>query len=204
VPVVDTTAPLTELPLWELGSLFPGPDSREFAAAQEALDAAVVRLRALYDDRGVAAATADDPAVVGEILTTTNEVLAEWRTLDAYLYGLVTTDARDDLAARLRSQLQAQQATLDSLAARLDGWVGRLGATRLVEASPVAADHAYPLARAEESARHRLGEAEEDLLAELTITGSKAWAGLHSDLTPRRRHVRDHPGHPGPGPRHPS
>jgi len=186
VPVVDTPATPTELPLWELGSLFPGPESREFAAAQEALDAAVIRLRALYDERGVrAAATAEDPAVVGEILAATNEVLAECRTLDAYLYGLVTTDARDDVAGRLRSQLQAQQAILDSLAARLDGWVGRIGAARLVEASPVAADHAYPLIRAEQSARHRMNESEEDLLAELTVTGAKAWARLHSDVTAR-------------------
>jgi len=199
VPVVDNAAPTSDLPVWELASLFPGPQSREFAAAQESLEAAIVRLRALYDERGVraepqAAATSADPAVVGEILTATNEVLADSRTLDAYLHGLVTTDARDDVAARLRSQLQTQQAVLDSLAARFDRWVGRLGAARLIEASPVAADHAYPLARAELSARHRMGEGEEDLLAELTVTGAKAWARLHSDLTsrlPATLHVTD-------------
>ena len=208
MPVVDTPAAPTELPLWELRSLFPGPGSREFVAAQEALDAAVIRLRALYDARGVrAAATTEDPAVVGEVLAATNEVLAECRTLDAYLYGLVTTDARDDVAGRLRSQLQAQQAILDSLAARLDGWVGRIGAARLVEASPVAADHAYPLIRAEQSARHRMNESEEDLLAELSChrgqgVGAPARrrdgpSGGH--VAPRRRDVRDDARHHGPG-----
>jgi pepF/M3 family oligoendopeptidase len=185
VPDVDAT-----LPRWDISTVFPSLTSREFAAAHEALGASVVRLCALYDERGIAAGPArqpgtDDLAAVEEVVAETNAVLESVRLLNAYLNALVTTDAADDEAARLRSHVQAQQAPLDAMSARLEQWVARLGADALIALSPVAADHAYPLRRAASSAAHRLSDAEEDLLAELSVTGSKAWARLHGALTAR-------------------
>ena len=178
------------LPRWDVSNVFPSLTSREFAAAHEALGAAVSRLRALYDERGVRGGDRRAPgpaelAGIDEVIAATNEVLEAVRLLNAYVHALVTTDARDDEAARLRSQLQVEQAPLDALTARLEGWVASLGADALIAGSPLAADHAYPLRRAEESAAHRMSDAEEDLLGELSVTGSKAWARLHGSLTAR-------------------
>jgi pepF/M3 family oligoendopeptidase len=178
------------LPHWDVTAIFPALSSREFAAAHEGLGASIDRLRALYDEHDIHAGPphAPSPQEVGAleaVLAATNEVLRDLRTLNAYLHTFITTDARNDDAARLRSQLQARQATLDALTARLDGWVATLGAEQLAAASPLAADHAYPLHRAEASAQHRLSEGEEDLLAELSVTGSKAWARLHGEMTSR-------------------
>jgi oligoendopeptidase F len=188
---VDTAAiTARRLPRWDLSSIYPGVDSREFAAAHEAFGAALTRLRSLYDRHGVRAGdphppTAKELAAFDEVVQATNEVLSDARTLGAYLYGHVSTDAGDDRAARLRSQLQAELAALDSLDARLDGWVAALGPDGLIDGSTVAADHAHVVRRAAESAAHRMNESEEDLLAELGVTGGKAWARLHSDVTAR-------------------
>jgi len=164
VRAVDAT-----LPRWDVSNVFPSLTSREFAAAHEALGAAVSRLRALYDERGVRGGDRRAPgpaelAGIDEVIAATNEVLEAVRLLNAYVHALVTTDARDDEAARLRSQLQVEQAPLDALTARLEGWVASLGADALIAGSPLAADHAYPLRRAEESAAHRMSDAEEVLL----------------------------------------
>ena len=178
------------LPHWDVASIFPSLASREFAAAHEAMTASMTRLRALYDERGIRACpphppTPDELAALDEILAATNGLMVEARTLSAYLHTFVTTDARNDDATRLRSQLQAEQAGMDSLVARLDSWVASLGAAELIVGSAVAADHAYPLQRAEALASHRLPEGEEDLLAALSLTGGKAWARLHADVTSR-------------------
>jgi pepF/M3 family oligoendopeptidase len=178
------------LPRWDVSSVFPSLTSREFAAAHEALGAAVTRLRALYDDPAVRAGehrapSPADVAALEEVINETNAVLESVRLVNAYLHALVTTDARDDDAARSRSQLQAEQAPLDALTARLEGWVASLGAESLIAGSPLAADHAYPLRRAEAAAAHRMSDAEEDLLGELSVTGSKAWSRLHGMLTAR-------------------
>ncbi|HVM63722.1 MAG TPA: M3 family oligoendopeptidase [Acidimicrobiales bacterium] len=180
------------LPRWDISSVFPSLTSREFASAHEAFSAGVSRLQALYDERGVRSGpprspSAADVAAVEDVIAETNAVLEQARLLGAYLNAIVTTDARDDAAACVRSQLQAEQAPLDALTARLDGWVASLGADALVSASPVAADHAYPLQRAEQNAAHRMTDAEEDLFAELSLTGSKAWGRLHGMLTSRLR-----------------
>lgn len=195
------TAGALQLPRWDLSGIFPSLDGREFSSAHEAFAAAVTRLRALYDTHDVRsgdphAPTAGEVAAFDEVIAATNEVLADARTLAAYVNAHSATDARNDRAARLRSQLQVQQAALDSLDARFEGWVATLGADALIAASPVAADHAYPIRRAADSARHRMHESEEDLLAELGVTGGKAWARLHADVTSRlRAPVRTPDGH---------
>jgi pepF/M3 family oligoendopeptidase len=180
------------LPRWDISSVFPGLASREFATAHEAFGADVARLQALYDERDVRggprrAPGPEDIGALEAVLEETNAVLDSARRINAYLNAIVTTDARDDDAARLRSQVQSEQAPLDALTARLEAWVASLGADALVAASPVGADHAYPLQRAEQAADHRMAEAEEDLLAELSLTGSTAWSRLHGALTARLR-----------------
>lgn len=177
-------------PRWDLSTIYPDLESRQFAAAHEGLGAAITRLRAVYDRHGVRAGdphppSAEELTAFDEVVQATNAVLADARTLGAYLHGRVTTDAGDDRASGVRSQLQAELSALDSLDARFDGWVATLGAEALIAGSPVASDHAHVVRRAAESAAHRMNESEEDLLAELGLTGGKAWARLHSDVTAR-------------------
>jgi len=88
-------------------------------------------------------------------------------------------------AAALQSQLLAQAAPLRTLSSRFAEWIARLGAERLIEASQVAADHAWPLRKAEFAATHQMTEDEEGLAAELNLTGGTAWNRLHGDVTAR-------------------
>src|SRR5579871_1220016 len=178
------------VPRWDMSSVFPSLTSREFAAAHEAFRADVARLHALYDERGVRGGVRRTPepsdiATLEDVLAETNALLETARRVTAYLHALVTTNAGDDDAARLRSQVLADQAPLDALTARFEAWVASLGAEALIAGSPLAVEHSYPIRRAEQSAAHRMGEAEESLFAELSLTGSKAWARLHGEVTAR-------------------
>jgi len=180
----------TELPRWDLTAFFPSLESREFAAAHEALGAGVARLTALYDEhdvRGGAPVALDDATVDAfeTVLRETNELQDQLRLVAGYVSAHVTTDARDDEANALQSRLQAEVAPLRTLSTRLAAWIARLGADALVERSTMAADHAWPVRKAARAAEHQMSEAEEALAAELNLTGGSAWNRLHGDVTSR-------------------
>src|SRR3954471_17576125 len=142
------------LPRWDLSPFYPSLDSREFAAAHEGVGAGVARLTALYDAHDVREGQEvelDDDLLKAfeEVIAETNGLQDELRLVNAYLYGFIATDARDEGANGLHSQLLAQAAPLRTLSTRFAAWVARLGAERLIEASQVAADHAWPLRKAE-------------------------------------------------------
>ena len=178
------------LPRWDLTPFYPGLDSREFSSAHEGFGAGVTRLTALYDQhdvRGGDPVELDEEALAAfeEVIAETNELQDHLRLVNAYLYSFVTTDARDDQAAALQSQLQAQAAPLRTLSSRFAAWVARLGAEKLIEANQLAADHAWPLRKAELAAVHQMTEDEEGLAAELNLTGGSAWNKLHGDVSSR-------------------
>ena len=85
-------------------------------------------------------------------------------------------DSRDDTAQAMASRLDQDEARLNALRARLTAWIGSLGAHPMIAASVIAADHAWPLVKAETRARHQMTDAEEDLAAALATTGSGAGA----------------------------
>ena len=163
---------------WDLSTFFPGIDSPELAAAHEALGAGVARLGALYDERGVRRTEHPDLEAVDPVLEATNEVLEQLRLVNAYVHAFVTTDARDDDAAALASELRALAAPLAPLRARLDAWLASFDTDQLLAASPAAADHAYVVHRAVTAAAHQLADPEEDLAAELNLSAGSAWNQL--------------------------
>ena len=176
------------LPRWDVSDLWPSPSSREFASAHEEASAAVTRLAALYDEVGVGTVdphppTAGEVAAFDRVLAATNDVLRQLDRVDTYLLAYIATDSRNDRAQAMDSRLQQDSAKVNALRARLWAWIGSLGAQALIDASPAAADHSWPLVKAEVRAQHQMSDAEEDLAAALSVTGSTAWGRLHGDLT---------------------
>jgi pepF/M3 family oligoendopeptidase len=179
-----------QLPAWDVTPFFSSLDSRELQAAHEGIVAGVDRLAALYDEldvHGGEPRKVDDETAraVEAVLAATNELQDDVRLVSAYLYAHITTDARDDRAAALHSELQPALARLRTLSTRFSAWIGALGADGLIDASPLAADHAWPLRKAEVGATHQMTESEEDLAGELNLTGGSAWNKLHGDVTSR-------------------
>lgn len=175
------------LPRWEIDNLFPGLASREMAAAREGMVADISRLGGLFDRHDVRGGpsrpvTSSDGEVLDRVLAELNAVLARLEPLEAYIYALVTTDARDDAATAALTGLQADLVALDGLRTRLDAWVGRLGAADLAAAASSGGDYLHLLERAAADAAHQMAEGEEGLLAELRLSGSNAWSRLAGDI----------------------
>jgi len=177
-------------PRWDLSGIFPSLASRELRSAHEGIVADLGRLQTLYDHHQVRAGagaplTSRDVAAFEEVVAATNAFLEQVKTLSAYIRALVTTDASDDHASTLLSQLQADLVGLHSLTTRFEGWVARFGAPQLIAASAAAAAHQHALHQADRAATHQMSEGEESLYAELRLSGSQAWHTLHGELTAR-------------------
>ena len=183
-PVAETT----ELPRWDLTVLYPGLDTPEFSAGFDSLIGDIERLGEDFDRLAIGASEAQplDAALLATFdlcLSRLNEVENRLESTESYLYGLVTTDSRDDPAQARFSQLQERAVVLSKLRTRFTAWVGALPISELIARSPLAATHAYPLRQLHQAARHLMSEEEEALAAELAPSSGAAWSKLHGNLT---------------------
>jgi pepF/M3 family oligoendopeptidase len=175
-------------PRWDLNPIFGGVDDRSFNVALEGVYARIDRLSALYDELGIRdteprGVTDADVAALESILDATNELQSELRPVSTYLYALISTDSRNDLAASRHVELQTRGAPLAPLAKRLGAWLAALDAEELIARSPAAAEHAFFVRKAAENAELQMSEHEESLAAELAPSGSLAWQRLHGDIS---------------------
>ncbi len=188
------TSDTSTLPRWDMTTVFPDLRSPEFEQACDAAARDIAALAELFDAHEVGrrepaagrGPLLDDEAmarVFAEVVDRYNAVLDATGTLEAYVYAFVSTDSRDDQAQAALSELLQQKMRLAQLDTRFTAWVGSLDAEALIERSPVARDHAFLLHQARQAAAHQMSPAEEDLAAELGLSGGTAWFRLHQDLT---------------------
>jgi pepF/M3 family oligoendopeptidase len=176
------------LPHWDMSQVFPGLDSTEFEEGFRSVAEGISSLERIFDNYHIGALEAgpfDDGTVqvFEEVLQQYNAVMEESHTLGSYINSFVTTDSRNALAQARLSEFQQQGVRLAKLGTRLTAWLGSLPVDELVERSQVARDHAFTLERAKIRAEHLMSPAEEELAAELSVTGGSAWNKLHGNLT---------------------
>jgi pepF/M3 family oligoendopeptidase len=176
------------LPHWDTTTVYPGLDAAEFARGFAEVVAAIGDLGERFDEYGVGRrepAALDDATVraFDQLLTRYNDLLEEVNTLATYINCFVTTNSRDDTAQARYSELQRHLARLTQLGTRFTAWVGSLDIEPLIERSAAAQMHAFALRTMQHEARHQLSPAEEELAAELNLSGGAAWGKLHGNVS---------------------
>jgi len=176
------------LPHWDMTTVFPSLEAPELAAAFEKLKAEIRGLVPLFDKHAVRRSTdgavdAARAAAFDEVTNRLNTLYRSTITMRGFVNAFVTTDAANDLAQSLASELRAARVTLSQLQTRYTAWVGTMDAEALLRQSQLARDHEYLIRQSQEYARHQMPEGEEDLAAELSPAGVAGWARLHSDVT---------------------
>ena len=181
---MTATASETQLPRWDLSTVFPGLGSSELADELDGLVRDIQALEELFDARGVAGGGEEVTAeTFDEILQRFNALLERARTIFAYVVAHVAADSRDEAAQAKLSEFRRHQVTLSKLESRLVDWLGAADAEALIQRSTAAADHAFVVRRAREAARHLMSRPEEELAAELDPSAATAWGRLHHDVT---------------------
>ena len=180
-------AVVTALPRWDMSRLYPSLESEAFGTAFAHLLAGITALRTTYDGAGVRAR--DDVKVDAETVATFdtlvrqhNALMEDLRTLSAYISSFVSTNSRDDVAQARESELRQHLVEAQKLWTRFEAWIGSLDVEALINRSPLAREHAFPLRKAAQAARHLMSEPEEDLAASLGPSSGLAWARLHGNV----------------------
>jgi pepF/M3 family oligoendopeptidase len=169
-------------------TVFPSPASPEFREALDTVKRVAADLEEYFERHDVR--RRDYPTVDAAFVTAfeevtgrLNRVFQDLRTVGTYVSCFVTTDAADDLAQSLYSELQGTRVTLRQLETRYTAWVGSTDIEALLKAAAVARDHEFWLRKAKVLAERQMPEGEEDLAAELQPSGLTGWVRLHTDLT---------------------
>lgn len=169
------------LPRWDLTPIFPDLASPAFAKAFSALLDDLADLDLVLT--GADDAPADPQEALHEALDRINDVSGRQEVLWAYLYGLITTNSRDDQAQSRFSELQARSVSLGKALTRLDAWLAGQDVEALLDGSPSAQEHAFYLRRAVARSVHLMSPVEEALAADLGPAAGSAWGRLHGNLS---------------------
>ncbi|HEX6506598.1 MAG TPA: oligoendopeptidase F, partial [Chloroflexota bacterium] len=177
-----------KLPHWDMSVVYPSLESPEFDKASRTLVDNVESLSTAFEDRDIgrkeSAPLNDSTLETFEMLINRINAISEHaRTHAAYIHAFVSTDSRNDLAEARRSELQMLLVRLAQLDTRFVAWLGSLDVEALIERSAIAREHAFALRKASVEARHHMSPAEEELAAELNVTGGSAWGRLHDTMT---------------------
>ena len=176
------------LPRWDLSPIFPSLDSSEFQNEFNAVLAKIAESNAKFDQFKIR--RRENPSVDAEFITQFETILGDWNalsqrlsTLGSYIGCFVTTDAKNELAQSLESQLESETVVLGQLQTRLIAWVGSCDVEKLLESSQIAREHEFWVRRAAILERHQMSEAEENLASALRPMGYGGWAKLHGTLS---------------------
>lgn len=176
-------------PRWDLTNIYPSLDSAEFEQAVATQVAQIASLEAVFKTR-VASANAATPVaqladLVGEVLESFNQAYELSGTIVPYISSFVTTDSRDTGARRKMSEFEQVGLRLRNLTMKFKAWIGSIS-TRLeavIEANPIAKEHAYNLREIASQSRFLMSVPEEMLASELGLSGGSAWGKLQGTIT---------------------
>lgn len=169
-----------------MSTIYPGIESREFEEAFKDVSERISALQDLFEGEGIGTGPpiGDRTASVLEaVLREMNDLQENATTVSAYLYAFVTTEAHNDLAQSRLSELQENLVPLTNLETRFAAWVALLQLDPVAAGSNYVAEHLYFLSKAAQIARRQMSLKEEELAAELSLSGSQAWSKLHSNVT---------------------
>ncbi len=188
----STKAP--SLPHWDLGSIFPGLDSKALNAALEDHRQQIDSFDQFLEKHAIArtgrvpdqeSETADHLASLIERM---NAITRLQSTLSAYIVGHVTTDSFNTNASRRMSELEMVSVRFSQQEVRVRGWLGLLAEKgvdleELISGHGSLQEHAFFLREMVEESRYMMPEAQEDLASELSLPGALAWERLQGTVT---------------------
>jgi len=170
----------SDLPRWDLTPLFSDFDSDEYHQALDKLDELLREFAALLNRYRVG----EDKAVFTkeafkEVINAYNVLKEEAQPLLAYAHLRLSVDASDRQAAAEIGRLENKLLELDKLEPRLTHWLSAF------PTDFAAGDYSLLLEEARRRAAHMMSEGEENLAAELSLAGRKAWYKLYGNISSR-------------------
>jgi oligoendopeptidase F len=176
-------------PHWDLTNVYPGLETAEFNTALDNLKQKIVRLEILFKEQVTGTSPEKDnnklANLIGEFLDQLNQTLELSGTIRAYISSYVSTDSRNLTARRIQSEFDQIGVQLRKLSTQFRSWIGKLSPmlNEIIPKHPTTQAHAFMLYETAEQSQYLMSEAEETLSAELSLSGSSAWARLQGTIS---------------------
>ncbi len=179
----------TTPPRWDLSNVYSGLESGELKRAIEEARAQIKGLEEYVagelSRNGPETAPQALARVASGAIDRLNETFTLVATIRAYLASFISTDSYNTTARRLLSEFEQEMVRLQKVSVRFQAWVGKIAPALpdVLTYEGSAKEHAFALQEAAEQSRYLMSEAEEDLAAELNLSGANAWSKLQGTVT---------------------
>ncbi len=180
-------------PHWDVSSVYPGLTSAEFLAEATQFELDLENLKSFLDEHqiqqypdGVKGQTAAQvAATLNELVNQMNALMEIGGTLRAYINAFISTDSYNAEAKKAFSTWEQNYVQMQQAVNRVRAWVGSLGdlLPAAFELDGAAQRHQFVLAEIAEQSQYMMSQAEEELAAELGLSGAGAWAKLQGTVT---------------------
>jgi pepF/M3 family oligoendopeptidase len=176
-------------PRWDLSNVYPGLDSAELAADLQLFPQMLANLEKEFQESAAPLSGDSDPAVLSTVLNNlveqANALITKTATIRAYLNSFVSTDSFNKQALKMLSEFELAYVPFQQFNVKLELWLGRVASLlpKSLEFPGVAQQHAFFLTETAEQSQYRMSDAEENLTAELNLSGANAWGKLQGTIT---------------------
>jgi oligoendopeptidase F len=181
--------PKQKPPRWDLTNVYPSLSSKQYAADLAKLKRLISEQEKYFTDKvnktGAAAKPAELAKVAGALIDRFNAILLVAGTLRSYVASFVTTNSYDQEALKKESELDQVVVNIDKLEVQTRAWIGRIAGKldKITPLNPVTKAHQFYLKEAAEQSKYLMSAPEENLAAELSLSGSNAWGKLQGTIT---------------------
>lgn len=178
----------SSLPHWDLSNVYPSLNSEKFKADSLELTQQLSAFEAYIATLLQPSGPDSDPAVLNGLLSGAidhlNSVLTLFGKLYSYIDLYIATDSFNTEAQRALSILEQERVRLDKILASFQRWVGSISQVipSILKLEDSAQAHAFFINEAVQQSRYLMSPAEEDLAAELNLSGANSWSKLHSTV----------------------
>jgi pepF/M3 family oligoendopeptidase len=176
-------------PRWDLSNVYPSLESKEFKAAVDDYKKQVAALERFFKNKLSQADTRTKvkalAPLVGKAIDQINKIQTLSATIVPFIYSYVSTDSRDKLAMKTLSEFEQASLPMSQLLTRFKAWLGSIAPKldQVIQNNKSAAAHAFMLREAAEQSKYLMGEAEEALAAEMSLSGGNAFEKLQGTVT---------------------
>lgn len=169
---------------WDLSDLFMGADDPKINELLDRAEQDALAFAERYRDR-INVPGGPDAAFLLAGVQELEDIHERTGRAGAYAHLLYDSDTRDEQARDLQQKVEQRLTALRNITLFFDlEWLELPGevVAELIE-HPILAAYAHYLRQERSFRPHRLSEAEEKIVNEKEVTGSSAWARLHTEIT---------------------
>ena len=176
-------------PRWDMSNVYPSLESDEFKAAVKDYKKQAASFTTFFD-KNLSKADAKTKAkalapLVGEAINRLNKIQTLSDTIGSFIYAYVSTDSRDQAAAKARSEFEQASLPMDKAFTRFRSWLGRIEAKldKVTAKNKAAGAHAFYLKESVEQSKYQMSDEQEGLASELSLSGGNAFEKLQGTVT---------------------